>query len=96
MPSPKQTGAICQACLDNKHEECCQGDCGCPEYQQRKNIEREIDAVNQADSAYAEAVLSNLQYSGSALAKLVIDGAGRDQARAFVHQVMVIAKALRC
>jgi hypothetical protein len=80
----------------DKHEECTEGDCQCPEYRERQNIEAEVDAVNRADAIRAEAVLWNLQHAGSSLAKMIVDGAGREQARAFVHLVLRTAKAINC
>ena len=96
MKSAPKNGTICQPCLENRHSDCALGDCACPDYKQRKNIEHELEAVNRADATYAEAVLSNLQYGGSAICKTIIDGAGRDQATAFVHQVLRTAKAMKC
>jgi hypothetical protein len=91
-----KTETVCKACRENRHDECSLADCECPDYQQRKAIEHELEAVSRADSAYAEVVLSNLQYSGSNLAKLVIDEAGRDAALAFVHQILRTATAMKC
>ena len=91
-----KNGTVCKACRENRHDECSLEDCECPDYEQRKNIERELEAVCRADSAYAEVVLSNLQSSGSNLAKLVIDGAGRDAALTFVCQILRTAKGMKC
>lgn len=90
-----QNGTICQPCLDNRHDDCVLGECACPEFQERKRIERELEAITRADATYAEAVLSTLQYGGSAVAKMIIDGAGRDQTKLFVTQILAGARSMR-
>jgi hypothetical protein len=85
---------ICAACKDNNHDECSGGDCQCPDFLERKNTEAEVTAVSRADAMYAETVLANLQ--NSSIARLIINGAGREQAKVFVHQILRTAKAMNC
>lgn len=87
---------MCEPCKNGRHRECESADCDCPTRKEDEAIDRELSAMNRQDGVYAEGVLSNLQYSGSATAKRIIDAVSRDSAVAFVAQVLTTAKALRC
>jgi hypothetical protein len=86
---------ICRPCQENRHQDC-EGPCDCPRKKEEEAIDRELAAVNRQDAAYAETVLSHLQFLGSPLTRLIIDGAGRDQTRMFVAEVISVSKAIRC
>jgi len=92
--STEPTKTICQPCLENNHDACTEGDCQCPNFQEKKAVERELSAVSRADFVLAEAILSTLQYSGSAICKMIVDGAGRDQTKTFISQIVRTVKAM--
>lgn len=87
---------MCEPCKNNDHDNCTGPGCDCPKRQQDEAVERQVAAVTKQDAAYAESVLSTLQYSGSPIARLIIDGAGRDRTRAFVAEILRTAAAIRC
>ena len=86
---------ICEACKSGNHNQCAKGDCECPTFLEEKKVQEELAAVSRADYVLAEAILSNVQYSGSAVAKIIIDGAGRDQSKLFVTQILAGARSMR-
>ena len=51
---------MCENCKAGNHGAYSEGDCACPSFQERKNVDREITAVNRGDTAFAEVVLSSL------------------------------------
>jgi hypothetical protein len=87
---------ICEPCKQGRHRDCELGECRCPSRKEDEAVEQSLLAVRRSDSAYAEAVLSTLQYSGSPIARLIIEGAGREQARAFVCEIIATARAINC
>ena len=87
---------MCDPCKNGRHDECEGPDCDCPKRREDAEIDRQIKAVSSRDAAVAESVLSTLQYSGSPLARMIIEGAGRDRTRAFVHEIVRTVAAMRC
>ena len=86
---------ICEACKSGNHDQCAKGDCECPTFLEEKKVQEELAAVSRADYAFCEAILSNVQYSGSAVARMIIEGAGREQTKLFINQVLVSSRAMR-
>ena len=94
MDNTTEPKTICQPCQENNHDSCTEGDCQCPNFQEKKAVHRELAAVSRADAILAEAILSTLQYSGSAICKMMVDGAGRDHTTTFVAQIIRTLKAM--
>ena len=92
--TPTEEKTICQPCKENNHDSCTEGDCQCPNFQEKKAVDRELNAVSSRDAVLAEMVLSTLQYSGSAICKVIVDGAGRDQTKALIVQLIRTMKAI--
>jgi hypothetical protein len=51
---------------------------------------------SKSDAALAEAIYSNVLYSGSEVARLLTDGAGKRAVVVFIQQVLRANKAVQC
>ena len=87
---------ICTPCMEGNHFCCIGGDCSCPQRAEEKLIERCLRANRQCDEKLAETVYSNLLHGGSAVTRMLVDGAGRDAVISFVQQVHRVSRAINC
>ena len=81
---------ICEACRNDRCEECSDPDCECIS----RMIERELASVSAHDATIAEVVLNNIL--GNPIARMIVDGAGESKTRCFVGLVVRTYKALQC
>ena len=87
---------ICKACRKGNHSSCTGGDCDCPDLLEEKQIKQSMTASRQSDAAFAETVYSTLLHGGSDVARMLTDGAGRDNVQLFVQQILRTYKAVQC
>lgn len=73
---------------------CEEGDCECPRRAQDQQIDRLVNSG--ADEGLAETIYSNLLYGGSPVARMLTDGAGKDNVKVFIQQVLRGYKAIKC
>ena len=81
----------CEACKTGNHQGC-QGKCDCR--QQDEEINRMVGTA--ADAVLAEMVYSNVLYSGSDVARILTNGAGKTAVVLFIQQVLRANKAVQC
>jgi hypothetical protein len=87
---------MCDPCKNGRHDECEGPECDCPKRREDAEIDRQVKSMSSRDAVLAESILSTLQGVGSPLARMIIEGAGRDRTLAFVHEIVRTAAALRC
>jgi hypothetical protein len=81
----------CEQCKTGNHEGC-QGECDCR--QQDEQINQMVGTA--ADVMLAEMVYCNVLYSGSDVARILTNGAGKQAVVVFVQQVLRANKAVQC
>lgn len=81
----------CEACKTGNHQGC-EGECDCR--QQDEEINRMVGS--NSDAALAEVIYCNVLYSGSEVARLLTDGAGKKAVLVFIQQVLRANKASQC
>jgi hypothetical protein len=79
---------ICEACKAGMHDDCTLGRCECPSRIQQEAVERRLRAIRAVDERLAGQVFTTLLYSGSDVARMLTEGAGRDAVCSFVQQVI--------
>jgi hypothetical protein len=87
---------ICEPCKTGRHEDCTLGDCACPERREQQAVERRLNAIRATDERLANLVYTTLLYGGSAEARILTDGAGRDTVRLFVCQIIGTLRSINC
>jgi hypothetical protein len=81
----------CDACERGDHQGC-EGECECR--QQDDQINQMVGTA--ADAMLAEMVYTNVLYSGSYVARVLTNGAGKKAVVLFVQQVLRANKASQC
>ena len=81
----------CEACKTGNHQGCA-GECDC----RRQDDEINRMVGSKSDAALAGAIYSNVLYSGSEVARLLTDGAGKRAVVVFIQQVLRANKAVQC
>jgi len=81
----------CEACKTGNHQGC-EGECECR--QQDEQISKMTGS--KSDAALAEVIYSNVLYSGSDVARMLTDGAGKKAVLVFIQQVLRANKAIQC
>ncbi len=81
----------CEACKTGDHQGC-EGPCDCR--QQDEEINRMVGS--KSDQMLAEMVYSNVLYSGSEVARILTNGAGKQTMIVFIKQVLRANKAIQC
>ena len=81
----------CDACRIGNHQGC-NGPCDCR--QQDEQINQMVGSTS--DMMLAEMVYSNVLYSGSEVARMLTDGAGKAAVVLFIQQVLRAHKAVQC
>jgi hypothetical protein len=81
----------CEACKNGNHQRC-QGECDC------RRQDEQINSMvgSKSDAALAEVIYSNVLYSGSEVARMLTDGAGKQTLIVFIQQVLRANKAVQC
>jgi hypothetical protein len=87
---------ICEPCKCGRHEDCTLTDCDCQERREQESVEQRLRAIRATDERLATSVYSTLLYGGSAEARMLTDGAGRDAVRLFVCQVIGTLRSMNC
>jgi len=80
---------ICQACQAGHHQQCTLDDCECPDRREQELVERRLNAIRWVDERVAASVLTTLLYGGSAEARMLTEGAGRDAVCSFHRHAQV-------
>jgi hypothetical protein len=81
----------CDACKTGNHQGC-EGDCDCR--QQDEEINKMVGS--KSDMMLAETIYSNVLYSGSEVARVLTNGAGKNAVLVFIQQVLRAHKAIQC
>jgi len=81
----------CQACRSGNHQGC-DGECEC----RREDEEIQSMTGSTADAMLAEMVYSNVLYSGSDVARILTNGAGKKAVVLFIQQVLRANRAVQC
>ena len=81
----------CDACERGNHQGC-EGECDC------RQTDEEINRMvaSSSDAMLAEMVYSNVLYSGSDVARILTNGAGKKAVVLFIQQVLRANKAVQC
>jgi len=81
----------CDACKTGNHQGC-EGDCDCR--QQDEEINKMVGS--KSDMMLAETIYSNVLYSGSEVARVLTNGAGKNAVLVFIQHVLRAHKAIQC
>ena len=84
---------ICDPCQRGDHDSCEEGECQCADRLDRQ-IERDVIGY-QGDEGIVETIFSNVLYSGSAVARMIVKGAGKGNVRIFITQVLRAYRAMK-
>jgi hypothetical protein len=79
---------ICEPCNAGRHDDCTLGDCDCRDRKEQEAIERWLRAIRATDERLAGQVFTTLIYGGSDVARMLTEGAGRENVCSFVAQVI--------
>ena len=60
------------------------------------SVDRRLKAIRATDERLAASVYTTLLYGGSAEARMLTDGAGRDAVRLFVCQIIGTLRSMNC
>ena len=83
---------ICEPCRLGRHNECRGGACDC---EQRRLASIEYDFPNRREiDGLADSICTNLLASGSQVATMIANGAGREHMREFVRMVLRAYRAV--
>ena len=87
---------ICDPCRVGRHGDCTLADCDCPERREQQAVERRLKTIRATDERLATSVYTTLLYGGSAEARMLTEGAGRDAVRLFVCQIIGTLRSMNC
>jgi len=84
---------ICEPCRRGDHKCCEEGDCQCAD---RVNQQIERDVIGyRGDDGIVETIYSNVLYSGSDVARMMVQGARKENVKLFITQILRAYKAMR-
>jgi len=87
---------ICEPCRAGRHEDCTLGECDCQLRRDDEEVEKRLKAIRSADERLANMVFTTVLHSGSEVARILTEGAGRDAVRLLVHQVICTLRSMNC
>lgn len=87
---------MCKPCSLNQHQNCTLGECDCAERREQEGVERRLRAIRTTDERIATLVFTTLLHGGSAEARMLTDGAGREAVQLFVAQVIGTLRTINC